>query len=63
MTHDLRALSDDELLARTSKIARNEQNLTLQVVAHLEEVARRRLFAARGYSSPASPARRAQRAA
>ena len=51
MTKTLRSLSDDELLARTLEVARREQNMTLQVIAHLEEVARRRLFAARGYSS------------
>ena len=51
MTNDLRSLSDDELLARTRELARHEQDLTIQVIAHLEEVARRRLFAARGYSS------------
>jgi len=51
MTENLHALSDDELLARTLEVARNEQNLTLRIIAHLEEVARRRLFAARGYSS------------
>src|SRR3989338_3174188 len=48
---NLRSLNDDELLTRTREVARREQELTLEVVAHLEEVARRRLFAARGYWS------------
>ena len=48
---NLRSLNDDELLTRTREVARREQELTLEVVAHLEEVARRRLFAARGYPS------------
>ena len=51
LSSDLRSLSDDELLARTREVARREQDLTVQVIAHLEEVGRRRLFAARGYSS------------
>src|SRR3989338_6428094 len=48
---DLRSLKDDELLTRTHDLARREQALTLEVMAHLNEIERRRLYAARGYSS------------
>jgi hypothetical protein len=49
---NLSTLTDPELHARTVDLARREQAMTLDVIAHLEEVTRRRLFAARGFSSP-----------
>src|ERR1041385_3991476 len=50
MSH-LSNLSDDQLHAQTLQTAKREQELTIAVVEHLEEVARRRLHAKRGYSS------------
>jgi len=49
---NLHSLSDAELLERTRGLAAREQSLTLEVIDHLQEIARRRLFARLGYGSP-----------
>src|SRR3989338_1371305 len=48
---EISKLSDDDLHAATIDVARREQELTLVTIRHLHEVARRRLYAKRGYSS------------
>jgi hypothetical protein len=48
---DIRKLTDDLLLTKTSELAREERRLTLEVLRHLQEIERRRLYAARGYPS------------
>jgi predicted transcriptional regulator len=48
---DLHALSDDDLLARLSRLARQSRHVTADLVAHIGEVDRRRLFAREATSS------------
>ena len=48
---DLHALSDDDLLARLSRIAGQSRHVTADLVAHIGEVDRRRLFAREATSS------------
>jgi hypothetical protein len=47
----LKSLSDSELLTRTQHAAKEERRVTIEVLHLLREVDRRRLFAARGFSS------------
>ena len=47
----LGALRDDDLLSQTKLVAAQERRLTAQLLAHLREIERRRLFAGLGYSS------------
>ena len=44
-------LLDDDLLSQTKLVAAQERRLTAQLLAHLREIKRRRLFAGLGYSS------------
>src|SRR3990172_3747649 len=44
-------LSDQDLLARTMQLAREERQVTALLIAHLAEVDARRLYLAEGYSS------------
>ena len=48
---DLHALSDDDLLARLSRLAGQSRHVTADLVAHIGEVDRRRLFAREATSS------------
>jgi hypothetical protein len=51
MIDDLRALSDHDLVSRTSQLARDERATTIQLLHHLNEIARRKLYLELGYSS------------
>jgi hypothetical protein len=48
---NLRTLSDGALLDRTSELARDERKITLEILHHLHEIERRKLFAELGYPS------------
>jgi hypothetical protein len=48
---NLKTLSDEVLLSQTKAYVTREREMTLQVLHHLKEVERRRLFATLGYSS------------
>jgi hypothetical protein len=48
---DLKALNDDELLQQTQEKTHQERLLTAEVLRMLQEIERRKLFAARGFSS------------
>lgn len=48
---NLKNLSNDALLSQTKLCAQKEREMTLQVLHHLKEIERRRLFAGLGYSS------------
>lgn len=48
---NLRTVSDADLLEQTKQLARREQAMTVEVIAHLEEVNHRRLFAREGYAT------------
>ncbi|MBF0360556.1 MAG: hypothetical protein HQK49_06065, partial [Oligoflexia bacterium] len=45
------SLKDYELLEKTKKLVAVEKAQTLEVLAHLQEISRRRLFCDLGYSS------------
>ena len=47
----LQTLSDSELLLQTRSLVSRERALTTELLAHLREVERRRLYAEQGYSS------------
>jgi 5-methylcytosine-specific restriction endonuclease McrA len=47
----LKALSDKELLNRTSKLVNQEQKLTFEILLHLIEVENRKIYRPLGYSS------------
>ncbi len=49
--HALKSLSDRELVAQLRCLVEKEKSLTLEIVSHLVEVARRGLHLAKGYSS------------
>ncbi len=49
--HTLKALSDRELVSRLRSLVEKEQSLTLEIVSHLVEVARRGLHLCKGYGS------------
>lgn len=51
MFDSLRAVTDDRLLADTTRLAAQDRQLTLQLLAHLHEIERRKLYLKRGYSS------------
>ncbi len=48
---NIKSLSDKVLLNQTHKLVKKEQNHTLQIIKHLEEIYRRRLFSDLGYNS------------
>lgn len=48
---NLKHLSDLSLLTNTEKLAREERELLTQVLHHLREIERRRLFSSQGYKS------------
>ena len=48
---NLKTLKDQELLEQTKKLVRNERELLTQILHHLKEVERRRLYSELGYSS------------
>ncbi len=48
---NLKSLSDQALLAATAKLAHEERELLIAVLAHLREIERRRLFCDLGFSS------------
>ncbi len=48
---NIKSLSDKVLLNQTHKLVKKEQNHTLQIIKHLEEIYRRRLFSDLGFSS------------
>jgi 5-methylcytosine-specific restriction endonuclease McrA len=47
----LKGLSDHDLLGRLNRLVQKEQKLTLEILAHLAEVARRELYLSRGYAT------------
>jgi len=49
--HALQSLSDRELMARLRSLVEKEKSLTLEIVSHLVEVARRGLHLGKGYGS------------
>jgi len=49
--HSLKGLSDRELVAHLRTLVEKEKSLTLEIVSHLVEVARRGLHLAKGYGS------------
>ena len=49
--HSLKGLSDRELVARLRTLVEKEKSLTLEIVSHLVEVARRGLHLGKGYGS------------
>ncbi len=48
---NIKSLSDKVLLNQTHKLVKKEQNHTLQIIKHLEEIYRRRLFSDLGHNS------------
>jgi hypothetical protein len=50
-TLNLRQLADEELLSHCAKLARSQQRVTAQLVAHIREVDVRRLYLSQAYSS------------
>jgi 5-methylcytosine-specific restriction endonuclease McrA len=48
---NLKHLSDDRLLSETQKLVGQEREVLLQVLHHLKEIERRRLFSSLGFSS------------
>src|SRR4051812_27192776 len=48
---NLKNLSDDTLLSQTRSFVEREREMTLQVLHHLKEAERRRLYASLAYSS------------
>ena len=50
-TPSLGSLRDDDLLTQTKLVAAQERRLTAQLLAHLREIEKRRLFAGLGYST------------
>jgi 5-methylcytosine-specific restriction endonuclease McrA len=51
MVTEIKKLKNEELLQRTKFLVVKERKITLQILHHLQEISRRRLFAERGYSS------------
>lgn len=51
MSVPIRSLSNHELLTRTETLVARERELTLDVLLHLNEIERRRLFLKQGYAS------------
>lgn len=51
MSESLRSLSDEQLLARTDAIAAQDRKLTRDLLVHLREIERRKLYLKLGYSS------------
>jgi hypothetical protein len=51
ISKELRTLSDRELVTRTSRLARDERAATIQLLHHLNEIARRKLYLELGFSS------------
>jgi 5-methylcytosine-specific restriction endonuclease McrA len=49
--HSLKSLSDRQLLNRLSRLVKQEQKLTLEILPHLIEVENRKLYRKLGYSS------------
>jgi 5-methylcytosine-specific restriction endonuclease McrA len=49
--NSLKSLSDKALVQQLHRIVRQEKQLTLEVLSHLAEVARRELYLAKGYST------------
>ena len=47
----IQLLDDETLLRKTKSLAIEERKITLEILQHLEEVSRRRLFMKRGFSS------------
>ncbi|NCN42230.1 hypothetical protein GW916_13385 [bacterium] len=48
---NLKILKDGELLKQTKELVRNERQLLTQILQHLREVERRKLFSELGYQS------------
>jgi 5-methylcytosine-specific restriction endonuclease McrA len=48
---DLRRISDQDLLSKTKELVARERELITEILRHLREIERRRLFADLGYSS------------
>jgi len=51
MNIQIQKLDNDTLLRKTKDLAKEERRITLEILHHLREINRRRLFAFRGYSS------------
>ncbi len=50
-SYNIKKLSDSELLGRTQELVAKERKLSTEILHHLMEVERRRLYALRGFSS------------
>lgn len=50
-TQNLQDLTDAEIISRTERLAADERRITIEILHHLAEIQRRRLFASRGWSS------------
>ncbi len=50
-SYNIKKLSDSELLGRTQELVARERKLSTEILHHLMEVERRRLYALRGFSS------------
>jgi hypothetical protein len=51
MSISIRFLSNDSLLEKTKSLAAEERKMTLEILHHLRESFRRRLFALQGFRS------------
>src|SRR4051812_6432641 len=49
--NDLKSLADKDLLRRTSDLAQREREITVELLQHLQEVERRKLYLDLGYPS------------
>ncbi len=49
--HGLQKLTDDQLIFDTKKLIKKEQEIVIEIIAHLEEIERRRLYCDAGYDS------------
>lgn len=48
---NLKCLTNDELIDRAMRLVEDERRVSVEILWHLREIERRRLFASRGYSS------------
>ena len=51
MNNTIPCLSNESLLDQTKSLVQQERRITIQILLHLEEISRRRLYAPLGYSS------------
>ncbi len=51
MTYQVQKLDNNDLLNKTKSLAVTERKITLEILHHLREISRRRLYALRGFNS------------